>query len=507
MKIVFITTNIKPHAMNLQYTMDIVGCDYAVIPLPLATLAALTPAGHELRIIDENVEPIPEDLDADIVAFSGILCQKDGILGHARKLKERGIHIVMGGPIVHGMQDECAKVADTIFLGEAEYIWPQFVNDFINNSPKTLYQQNGYVDIKDSPIPRFDLLKADRYVSGAVQATRGCPYSCDYCDVPKLLGKKPRSKKIEQVIEEIRIQSTMAFDSIFIVDDHFAGDPKYAKNLLKAIAELLPTLSNKMYFYTQVPINVAKDHELLDLMQAANMRRLFIGIETSDQDKLVAMNKIQNTMVDLEGAIHEIQKRGIVIWAGILFGYDGETKESFNREIAFIKRTGITPMLVGLVQALPDTPLYDKLTQNSRVNDLPLLMGNAATGDSEKDPSTNIQYEPNVQRELNQNFSDFLRELYAPKNFANYVLKGHEREEGRGYGGWPTISRSNFMLIYRVFKYFIKSDKDDRHIMWSFIWSYVLGKSKNIEELVFHMGIYIHQKKFYSKLAENVITN
>ncbi|MEE4244142.1 MAG: radical SAM protein [Kangiellaceae bacterium] len=507
MKIVFITTEIKPHAMNLQYAMDIVGCDYAVIPLPLATLAGLTPSHHELRVIDENVEAIPDDLDADIVAFSGILCQKDGMLALAKKLKAKGIHVAMGGPIVHALQEQCAEVANTLFLGEAENIWREFIEDFENDQPKDLYQESGFVDMADSPIPRFDLIKTDRYVSGAVQATRGCPYACDYCDVPTLLGKKPRSKSIEQVVEEIKIQAHMGFDSIFIVDDHFAADPNYAKKLLRAIADLLPSLPKKLYFYTQVPINVAKDEELLDLMQAANMRRLFIGLETSDKDKLIAMNKVQNNRVDMEQAIHAIQKRGIIVWAGILFGYDGETKESFNRELEFIKRTGITPMLIGLVQALPGTPLFDKMQAQERVKELPMIMGNAATGDSEKAPSNNIIYQSNTYDELNKNFHDFLLELYTPENYTEFVLKGASREVGKSYSGWPNITWNNIKLLYRVIKFYLTAEKADRAIFTRFIGAYLKGQAKNIEELFFHLGIYKHHKEFYSKLANNIEAN
>ncbi len=507
MKITFITTKIQPHAMNLAYTMDLVGRKFATIPLPLATLAALTPSEINCEIIDENIEDIPLSLSSDIIVFTGISCQKERLFELAKHFKSQGKFIAIGGPVVDAFKEECLEVSDSAFIGEGEYTWPQFIKDYQEGNLQSIYHEKNNIDIHDSPIPRFDLIKYQHYVSGAVQATRGCPYGCEYCDVPAVWGKKARSKKITQVIEEIKIQAQFHVDSIFIVDDHFAANSKYAKELLRAIAQLLKTLPKQLYFYTQVPINVAKDAELLDLMKAANMRRLFIGIESSDQDKLITMNKLQNNQVDIRTAIDEIQKRGIVVWAGILFGYDGETKASFDKELNFIKETGISPMLIGLVQALPNTPLFERMQEEQRVKDLPIGMGSAATGDNRHDPSSNIIFQTDTEKELNINFCNFIRTIYQPETYTDFILKGSAKEQNSGFGGWPDINWNNIKLVSRIVWHFSTTSKAKRKMLGRFMWSYITGKSKNIEELFFHLGIYKHMDIFYTKLAENIEAN
>ena len=356
MKVVLLNPAIPTSAMNFGFAMDLVGCAFSHIPLPLATLAALTPAGVDVAIVDECVEPVDLDLAADIVAMTGIYSQRERLFELADAFRGRGRCVVIGGPIATDLEDACRAHADVIFQGEAEYTWPAFIREFQAGAHQPVYRQEGYVDMADSPVPRFDLLKADRYTAGCVQVTRGCPYRCEFCDVPTKQGRVPRSKSVPQVLAEVEQLVALGFDSVFFVDDMFIGNLPLAKELLKALAELIKRLPVPVYFYTQVTLNVARHEDLLELFYKAGFRRFFIGIETHDQAKLQAMGKSQNTELGIMEAIRRIQSYNITVWAGLIVGLDGDDADTTRRMVEFGQDSAISPTLLGLLQALPGAP-------------------------------------------------------------------------------------------------------------------------------------------------------
>lgn len=508
MKVIFIQTKMQAHAMNLQYAMNLVGRQYSNIPLPLATLAALTPDDIDSEIIDENVEDINRDCDADIVAFTGILCQKDRLFELAAEFRKKGRFVVIGGPIAYDLRKECENAADVLVVGEAEYTWPRFLDDYKKGTVKKVYEQRELVDMNDSPIPRFDLLKTSRYVSGGIQATRGCPYKCDFCDVPIKWGNNPRSKPIPQVLIEIEKLVQLGFHSIFFVDDHFAGNVGYAKKLLRAIGELRLRLPYPVIFYAQVSINIALDDELLGLLKKANFLRLFIGVETSNKNQLSALNKKQNTELDIHSAIAKIHSYGIRVWAGILFGLDGDQESAFEEEVIFISDTGITPMLVGLIQAIPGTPLYNRIASEGRLIPLPFLLGSVAIGgDKGSFNTTNIIPRSYSKSELDRKFSEVLRRLFTPQSFGDRLLKAFGQERGPHYSGLAGITARNLKVTAKVAIFYLTSDGENRRLFYRAIYSYLMGRSKNFGEIMFHLGAYIHLRKFYNNLADTIESN
>lgn len=491
--------------MNLQYVMDMVGRQYSNIPLPLATLAALTPDDMDVEIVDENVEDIDYGCDAEIVAFTGILCQKDRLFELAAEFKKRGRLVVIGGPIAYDLRKECENAADVLVVGEAEYTWPRFLDDYKKGAVKKVYEQKEPVNMEDSPVPRFDLLKANRYVSGGIQATRGCPYKCNFCDVPIKWGNNPRSKPIAQVLIEIEKLAQLGFQSIFFVDDHFAGNAGYAKKLLKAIADLRPRLPRPVCFYAQVSINIALDDELLGLFKKADFRRLFIGVETSNKNQLSALNKKQNTEMDIHSAIAKIHSYGIRVWAGIMFGLDGDRESAFEEEVDFISETGITPMLVGLVQAIPGTPLYNRIVAEHRLVPLPFLLGSVAIGgDKGSFNTTNIVPRSYSKAELDKKFCEVLRKLFTPQAFGDRLLKAFGQEVGPKYSGLAGITMRNLKIAAKMTFYYLTADADTRKLFFRVIHSYLTGRSKNLGEIMFHLGAYIHLRKFYNNLADTI---
>ncbi|HVJ92895.1 MAG TPA: radical SAM protein [Labilithrix sp.] len=504
MQICLVNPRIPPAAMNFQFAMDLVDCAFSHIPLALCTLAALTPASMSVRIVDENVEPVFLDLEADIIAMTGVYCQRERLFELADAFRARGKRVAIGGPITADVYDQCRAHADILFIGEAEYTWPKFCEDLRTGTVKAEYRQTEFVDMRDSPQPRFDLLKAERYSSACIQATRGCPYRCEYCDVPEKQGSRPRSKPIENVLAEVRALVGLGFDSIFFVDDHFVGNRRYARELLKALAKLVPKLPLQVYFYTQVTLNIARDVEMLALFHAANFRRFFVGIETSDIQKLRAIDKRQNTEIGVREAIEKIQAHNITVWAGIIVGLDGDTPSTFDRQYEFISETGITPTLIGLLQAMPGAPLYDRIKRERRLRVLHDVVGSNSLGSIESQGRTNIEPMGMTIPELMSGFGDFVERVYDPDAYGDRLL----RSTAKGTRAHPNVlaalTKKNAKIIARMARWYVRHDDPAvRRLLLRVLGAAARRRGRGLEELVYHLVIYKHLRTFYSRAASS----
>lgn len=505
MKVVLLSPRIPPAPMNFAGAMDLVGCAFSHIPLPLATLAALTPRTHAVRILDENVEEVPLDLDADLVAFTGIWCQRDRLFELADGFRARGVRVAIGGPIAQDAEDECRQHADVLFVGEAEYTWPRYFSDCDAGRALAVYRQEEAVDMADSPMPRFDLLRVERYSSACVQATRGCPYRCEYCDVPRRYGTRPRSKPVERVVAEVQELARLGFDSIFFVDDHFAGNRKYARELLRALEALQRRLPAPLYFYTQLTLNVAADEELLDRFFAAGFRRFFIGIETPDPAKLRAMDKPQNLELDVRAAITRIQEHGITVWAGLMLGLDGDDERTADEMFRFVQETAITPTLIGLLQAMPRTPLFDRAVREERLLPVVGIVGSGAFGALDTQAVTNLMPRGIGVTALLDSFGSLVRRVFDADAYGTRVIAATSRARVRSPSLWRSLHRRNLATILRATRYFLfEADRDSRRLFFRIMKEIAVRRGIGGEELFYHLVIYKHLREFYSAAATHV---
>jgi radical SAM superfamily enzyme YgiQ (UPF0313 family) len=336
-------------------------------PLGLATLAALCPDSWEVSIVDENIEAVPLDANADIVGVCGMgvqLPRQRELLEHFRR---RGCHVVAGGSYASLCPEEYAGIADTVVSGEAESIWKTFCADFERGAPERLYRETGVVSLHDSPVPRFDLLRLDRYTMVSLQFSRGCPFQCEFCDIIVMFGRRPRTKSIEQVLRELEALRLLGATNLFFVDDNFIGNKPQAKALLRAIAQYQDEHGHPFRFGTEASLNLAQDRELLDLFRRANFQWAFIGIESPDQESLLETGKTQNTREDMLESVRRIYAHGIDVFAGFIIGFDHDTVETFERQRSFIVRSGIQVAMVGLLTAMPRTPLHARLSAEGRI--------------------------------------------------------------------------------------------------------------------------------------------
>lgn len=336
-------------------------------PLGLATLAALMPPHWHVSIIDENIEELPESIDADIIGIGGMGVQAPRQMQLLAKYRANGHFVVVGGAAASLCPENYEGLADAVISGEAEYIWPQFCADFERGEAKALYRETGTVDLADSPVPRFDLLDLKAYANATLQYSRGCPFTCEFCDIIVMFGRKPRMKAPAQIGRELDALRKAGVCNVFFVDDNMIGNKKEAKKLLTYIAEYQKSNGQPFAFGTEVSINLAQDEELLTLMKAANFNWVFIGIESPDPASLKETGKTQNLREDLLTSVRRIYGHGIEILAGFIIGFDNDTPETFEMQYRFISESGIQTAMIGLLMALPKTPLYLRLEREGRL--------------------------------------------------------------------------------------------------------------------------------------------
>jgi radical SAM superfamily enzyme YgiQ (UPF0313 family) len=338
-------------------------------PLGLATLAALCPPHWDITIVDENVEPIPLDPQADLIGVCGMGVQfqrQSELLAYYRS---RGFFVVAGGSYASLCPEKYAARADTVVAGEAEYIWPQFCEDFEAGTPLALYRESGTVDLTASPVPRFDLLKLDLYGGASLQFSRGCPFRCEFCDIIVMFGRRPRVKSLEQVGRELDALRAQNVHRVFFVDDNLIGNRPQAKELLRFIQRYQAQHDYRFTFGTEASLNLASDQELLRLFREANFSWVFIGIETPDEASLKETKKTQNVGGDILQGVQRIYANGIDVLAGFIIGFDNDTLDTFERQYQFIMASGIQSAMIGLLHALPRTPLYERLQKEGRLRE------------------------------------------------------------------------------------------------------------------------------------------
>jgi radical SAM superfamily enzyme YgiQ (UPF0313 family) len=336
-------------------------------PLGLATLAALCPPHWRVEIVDENIERVPLRPHADLVGVCGMGVQfkrQAELLSYYRR---EGYPVVAGGSYASLCPERYAPLADTVIAGEAEYVWPEFCRDLERGRARALYRETGTVALADSPTPRFDLLKLDKYTTATLQFSRGCPFRCEFCDIIVMFGRRPRHKSPEQIGRELDALRARDVHNVFFVDDNLIGHKAAAKELLRFLRAYQERHGYQLRFGTEASLNMAQDPELLQLFRDANFTWVFVGIESPDAETLRQTRKTQNIHEDTLTAVRRIYSYGIDILAGFIVGFDNDTPATFDLQYRFIRDSGIQAAMVGLLTALPKTPLHARLQREGRL--------------------------------------------------------------------------------------------------------------------------------------------
>jgi hopanoid C-2 methylase len=345
-------------------------------PQGLLLIAAYMPEQWPVRVVDENIAPATaaDFAWADVVLVSGMHIQARQIHDIARRAKEAGKITALGGPSVSGAPEMYPEF-DYLHIGEIGDSTDRLISRFDESCApppaQVRFETNERLPLTDFPVPAYHLIPLPRYLMCTLQFSSGCPYLCEFCDIPNLYGRQPRYKTPQQITAELNAMCAQAGypPSVYFVDDNFIGNRKAAREMLPHLVEWQKQRGYPMQFACEATLNIAKQAEILTLMREAAFVGIFVGIETPESDALKAMRKDQNNSLPMMDAIKTLNDYGLEVISGIILGLDTDSDDTEARLKDFIDLSNIPTLTINLLQALPKTPLWDRLKKSGRLSE------------------------------------------------------------------------------------------------------------------------------------------
>ncbi len=460
MKILLVYPQYPDTFWSFKHALKFVSKKAVNPPLGLITISSMLPADWSRKLIDLNIETLKKRdiLWADYVFISAMNVQSDSVNEIFHRCEAHHKTIVAGGPLFTEEPERFPDV-DHFVLNEAELTLPDFINDLIKGNPEKRYQTTEFAELKDSPIPDYSLVKIDKYDTLNLQYTRGCPFNCEFCDITALFGHKVRSKSSKQIIDELmEIYKTGWRKSVSFVDDNFIGNKTVLKNdLLPEIIRWMEDMDYPFTFTTEVSINISDDEMLMDLMIRAGFTNVFIGIETTELASLKECGKIQNTNRSLSESILKIQDKGMEVSGGFILGFDSDSPNVFQKQIDFIRDTGVISAMVGLLNAPKRTMLYKRLVKEGRIT-----------------------------KEMSGNNTDFTLN-FIPKMNKEQLIEGYEKVINGIYGG-----KEYYKRVLDFIKRFNPSRKHKSKLRPEILLAFIKS--------IFKLGLIDPYRKYYWEL-------
>jgi hopanoid C-2 methylase len=342
-------------------------------PQGLLLIAAYMPAEWDVRFIDENMGPAgaADFAWADAVFISGMHVQRPFIDGINRRAQRAGKLTVLGGPSVSACPEYYPDV-DLLHLGElgdATDAILAYIDDRPVRPPgQIIFHTEDRVALDAFPEPAYDQVDVSKYFLGSVQFSSGCPYRCEFCDIPALYGRNPRLKTPEQISRELdAIVANGAKGAVYFVDDNFVGNKKAAHELLPHLIRWQKEKGYPLRFACEATMNMAQMPDLLGMMREANFHTVFVGIETPETEALAQMDKKQNLRLPILEGVDILNSFGMEVVSGIIMGLDTDTPQTGRNILQFIEASNIPLLTINLLYALPKTPLFDRLKREGRL--------------------------------------------------------------------------------------------------------------------------------------------
>lgn len=336
----------------------------ALPPLNLGLIASHTPAGYDVRIIDEAFDDIDYDTDVDLVGITCMTPLAPRAYEISREFRKRGIIVVLGGIHPSMMCEEAGQHADSVVIGESEELWPQLLHDFSTGNLQKYYRSENRPDITYLPAPRRDLL-TNKYFVQTVQTSRGCPHNCKFCSVTRFNGGQYRMREISHVIAEI---NSIKDKRLFIIDDNIIGSGSKSINRAFRFFEQLKDCNKE--WGGQTCLNIVEHDGLLKAAADSGAKAFLIGFESIAQEVLGGMGKNVNmrpTTRNFKDAIKKIHDHGIAIIGGFIFGTDNDDADTFKRTLDFIMEAEVDAVQLSIQTPLPGTALYKQLEEEGRL--------------------------------------------------------------------------------------------------------------------------------------------
>jgi radical SAM superfamily enzyme YgiQ (UPF0313 family) len=461
MRVLLVNPEFPDTYWSFRHALSFEGKRSAYPPLGLLTVAAMLPLSWERRLIDMEVTRLDDaDIEwADMIFVTGMLIQKDAVGRVVDRCKALRKRVAVGGPYVSTSTEHLPK-ADHIFIGEAETTLPQFLKDLERGEAKVTYRATERPPLSLTPIPEFELAELSRYAAMSIQYSRGCPFSCEFCDIIEIYGRVPRTKSNQQMIAELEKLKSLGWrGTLFVVDDNFIGNKRNVKKLLPDLVAWQEENEFPFSLLTEASVNLADDDALLEMMRAAAFHRVFLGIETPVEESLKEAQKSQNRGNLLE-SVKKIQSYGIEVMAGFIVGFDNDPEDVFERQIDFIRESAIPLAMVGLLTALPDTQLWRRLKKEGR-----LLI--ESTGNN---TSTSLNFIPRMDSQLLvEGYRSILRTIYSSREYYQRALETLRRVSGTPPEPNHYSLRTSIMSLGRIVVRLGLLDHE-RWEFWKFFW-------------------------------------
>jgi radical SAM superfamily enzyme YgiQ (UPF0313 family) len=479
---------------NYREPCELFGARYPAAPLGLITAAALLPSDWQIRLLDLNTRSMdPALLDwADLVMAGGMIPQQRSLLSLIELCHARGKKIAIGGQDPTSQPGVYAS-ADYLVLDEGEITIPKFLADLKAGSPHGIYRSAEKPDLSLSPTPRFDLLEPRHYLYVGVQFSRGCPLNCEFCDIIELYGRKPRTKTPQQVLRELETLYRLGYRGhVDFVDDNFIGNRKAVMAFLPELLQWSQERGFPFLFSTEATINLADDPTLLGMMEAVDFRYVFVGIETPDTGLLLKTQKKVNTRHPITESIHRLQRHGMVVIAGFILGFDGETRAAADNIVECVESAGIPMAMVGLLAALPNTQLTRRLAREGRLPNDELYFH---AGDADQ-ATSGLNFIPSRPRvEIFEDYASIVRRLYSARSYFGRVLafarrlRRQPKQVGSMRGHWTDL-RALGAVIWRLgFR------RGTAWYFWRTVVSLLVTRPENLETALHLMALFLHFRK------------
>ncbi|HEX3503946.1 MAG TPA: B12-binding domain-containing radical SAM protein [Xanthobacteraceae bacterium] len=489
---------------NYSEVCKLLGARYTAAPLGLITVAAMLPDTWDVRLVNRNTEELSEDdvAWADMVMTGGMLLQQEDTLKIIRLAHKHGKHTVVGGPDATSSPHLYAE-SDFQVIGEAEGVIDAFIAAWEKGERSGTFTAEKFaIDVTKTPIPRFDLLKFDHYLYIGVQYSRGCPFTCEFCDIIELYGRNPRAKTHEQMLAELdRLYALGYRGHVDFVDDNLIGNKKAVKAFLPHLAKWEKDKDYPFEFSTEASINLSDDSELMGLMREANFFAVFVGIESPDPETLRLMRKKQNTRRNIAESIHKIYSYGMFVNAGFILGFDSESLSVADAMVDLIEDAAIPLCIVGLLYALPGTQLTRRLAKEGRLhaNHDVFTPGDQCTHGINFDPARPM-------RDILLDYKSILGRVFDPVVYAkrldrliSMLDRSDRPNKNKLAQGDMRASFSDLEKVHRIM-----SGLPERDVFWKVFTNCVKTNPSVVPSVLLLMAVFLHLRPYSQHIIRSI---
>jgi hopanoid C-2 methylase len=480
---------------TFDHAFALLGVRAFMPPQGILLMASLLPRAWDIKFVDENVRPVRSDeLEwAEVVFLSGMHVQRARINELNQRAHRAGKLTVLGGPSVSAAPEFYPDV-DLLHCGEAGDATLKLfehLDQSVERPPKQLEFRTGErLSLNEFPPPAYELLQSDHYLMGSIQFSSGCPFTCEFCDIPGLYGRKPRAKTPAQVIGELDRLRVAGMESVYFVDDNFIANPNAALELLPHLVQWQEQHGRPLRLACEATLNISMYPKILELMRQAGFITVFCGTETPEPTALRAMKKMQNLRRPILESVQTLNQYGLEVASGIILGLDTDTPETPGAILEFARESQIPLMTVNLLYALPKTPLYDRLQREGRILNDP-------------EGESNIAFlEP--RETVVERWRRVIAHLYEPANvYARFLTQTRSTYVNRAAPPnplqrltWRNLRRA-VRISSRIF-WHVGLRSDYRRHFWKFFWSLIW---RGQLETIFQVTIVAHHLISYTREA------